>query len=238
MTVTDGRVARAERTRHAVIEAHIALIEAGELKPTGAQIAARAGVSLRALWANFNDLETLFAETGAELLRRQDSAFAPVPVDLPLGERIDAFCRQRAELLELMAPFARSSAMRAPQSERIRRNKLRHIARVVEEVDALFAAELTALDPSHRGRLVRSVAVASTWGSWVALRDVLGLPVAEATELMKHTVTALLSEAGSPALSEARPPALSEARPPALSEAGPPALSEAHPSEARRPASC
>lgn len=198
MTVTDGRVARAERTRHAVIEAHIALIEAGELKPTGAQIAARAGVSLRALWANFNDLETLFEETGTELLRRQDTAFAPVPVDLPLDERIDAFCRQRADLLELMAPFARASAIRAPQSKRIQRNRLRHIARVVNEVDELFAAELAALDASRRATLVRSVAVASTWASWVALRDVLDLPVAEAAELMKHTVTALLSEARQP----------------------------------------
>jgi len=91
-STSDGRTARAERTRHAVIEAHIALIEAGELKPTGAQIAEQAGVSLRALWVNFNDLETLLGATGAELLRRQDSMFVPVPPTLDLPERLDRFC--------------------------------------------------------------------------------------------------------------------------------------------------
>lgn len=93
----DGRSARAERTRQAVIDAHIALIRDGELKPTGAQIAERARVSLRSLWGHFGDLETLFSATGAELMRRQDDAHEPVDPSLPLAERIDRYCRQRAE---------------------------------------------------------------------------------------------------------------------------------------------
>lgn len=87
----DGRTARAERTRRAVIEAHIVLLRAGMLKPTGAQVAEQAGVSLRALWVNFSDLDNLMAFTGAEMLRRQDELFEPVPTHLPLAERIDRF---------------------------------------------------------------------------------------------------------------------------------------------------
>lgn len=63
-TRMDGRTARAERTRNAIVDAHLALIDEGDLNPTGERIAERAGISPRTLWTNFKDMETLFAATG------------------------------------------------------------------------------------------------------------------------------------------------------------------------------
>lgn len=193
--MVDGRSARAERTRRAVIDAHIALIRAGELKPTGAQIASRAGVSLRSLWGHFGDLETLFSETGAELLRRQDDADEPVDPTLPLDERIDSYCRMRAEALEFIAPFARSSEIRAPFSRELQRNRMRYFDRAAVDAQILFAREFDGLDEAVRNQIVQSMAIATTWPMWVSLRDVLRLPVPEAIEVMKRTVSALVSEA-------------------------------------------
>lgn len=193
----DGRSARAERTRRAVIEAHIALIRAGELKPTGAQIASRAGVSLRSLWGHFGDLETLFAATGAELLRRQDDAYEPVDPSLPLPDRIDAYCRQRAELLEFIAPFARSSEIRAPFSRELQRNRLRYFERAAGEAQVLFAREFEGVGSDVRRQIESSLAIATTWPMWVSLRDVLRLPVPDAVEVMKRSVSALVAEAAS-----------------------------------------
>ncbi|WP_455901113.1 TetR/AcrR family transcriptional regulator [Rhodococcus gordoniae] len=192
---TDGRSARAERTRQAVIEAHIALIRAGELKPTGAQIASRAGVSLRSLWGHFGDLETLFAATGAELMRRQDDAYEPIDPALPLDERIDAYCRQRAELLEYIAPFARSSEIRAPFSRELQRNRMRYLDRARYEIRALFADQLEGVDDAVRADIENLLGVSTTWPTWVSLRDVLRLSVPEAVEVMKRAVSALLMEA-------------------------------------------
>src|SRR6266542_3616203 len=48
----DGRTARAVRTRRAVVDALLELLAEGDLRPSGERIAERAGVSLRALWAN------------------------------------------------------------------------------------------------------------------------------------------------------------------------------------------
>lgn len=191
--VTDGRTARAERTRRAVVEAHIELLRAGMLKPTGAQVAEQAGVSLRALWVNFSDLDTLMAFTGAEMLRRQDELFVPVPPHLPLAERIDGFCRQRARLLEFAAPYARAAILRQQFSEELRRHRLRHIARVTDEVRILFARELSALDERRRVRLVYALGAAATWGSWAVLRDELQLGVDEATAVLRQSVTCLLA---------------------------------------------
>ena len=192
---TDGRSARAERTRQAVIEAHIALIRAGELKPTGAQIASRAGVSLRSLWGHFGDLETLFAATGAELLRRQDDAYEPIDPSLPLDERIDAYCRQRAELLEFIAPFARSSEIRAPFSRELQRNRMRYLDRARYEIRALFAEQFEGVDDTVRLHIENLLSVSTTWPMWMSLRDVLRLSVPEAVEAMKRSVSALLAEA-------------------------------------------
>src|SRR5687768_797780 len=116
----DGRTLRAERTRRAIVDAHLALLEEGDLKPTAERIADRAGVSLRALWTNFKDMERLFAAAGARLMERQLAEHRPVPSDLPLPQRIQAYTEQRARLLELIAPAARAARLREPFSAALR----------------------------------------------------------------------------------------------------------------------
>jgi TetR/AcrR family transcriptional regulator of autoinduction and epiphytic fitness len=189
----DGRTARAERTRAAIVEAHLALIAEGDLRPTGERIADRAGVSLRALWTNFKDMETLFEASGERLLAQQDAAHRPIPVELPLAERIDAYCRQRARLLQLIAPSARAAQMREPVSAQLRRNRLKHVERVRAEVEQLFAVELERAG-DHRRQLVHALVAASMWSAWSMLRDGLGLGVDEARAVMTRTVGALLAE--------------------------------------------
>ncbi|UYP18568.1 TetR/AcrR family transcriptional regulator [Rhodococcus sp. Z13] len=202
---TDGRTARAERTRRAVIEAHVDLIRRGELKPTGAQIAAKAGVSLRSLWGHFGDLETLFEATGTELMRRLDDAYEPVDPALPLDERIDAYCRQRAELLEYIAPFARASSLRAPFSPALQRIRLRHIERAKEDTMDLFADCFEGVDPAVRRQAENAIGVATAWPMWMSLRDVLRLSVPESVEVVKRAVAALLSEVSSTAPTRPEP---------------------------------
>ncbi|SCL71589.1 transcriptional regulator, TetR family [Micromonospora citrea] len=190
----DGRTARAARTRAAIVEAHLALISEGDLRPTGERIAERAGISLRTLWTNFKDMETLFEASGAEVLRQQDAAYRPISPALPLAKRVDAYCRQRARLLQLIAPSARAAQMREPVSEQLHRNRLKHIARVRDEVERLFAAELAQAGPG-REQLVHALVAASMWPAWSMLRDGLGLGVDQARAVMARTVGALLAGA-------------------------------------------
>ncbi|GLY22830.1 TetR/AcrR family transcriptional regulator [Micromonospora sp. NBRC 101691] len=189
----DGRTARAERTRAAIVEAHLALISEGDLRPTGERIAERAGISLRTLWTNFKDMETLFEASGEEVLRQQDAAYRPIPSTLPLAKRVDAFCRQRARLLQLIAPSARAAQMREPVSEQLHRNRLKHVDRVRDEVGQLFAAELAQAGPG-REQLVHALVAASMWPAWSMLRDGLGLGVDQARAVMARTVAALLAD--------------------------------------------
>jgi AcrR family transcriptional regulator len=187
----DGRAARAERTRKAIVEAHIALIDEGDLKPTGERIAERAGVSLRTLWTNFKDMETLFAAAGERIIQRQDEMYRRISPDLPLIQRVTEFCEQRTRILEMLAPQARASRLREPFSEQLRKNRAANIARVRDELAEVFATELE-LAGTGREQLLNALTVASTWAAWSMLRDELKLDVAPAREIMSRTLAALL----------------------------------------------
>ncbi|HVQ90647.1 MAG TPA: TetR/AcrR family transcriptional regulator [Mycobacteriales bacterium] len=190
----DGRSLRAERTRQAVVEALHALLAEGHLKVSGRQIAERAGVSLRALWSNFGDLEGLYAASYAHLLELQRAAYQPVPADLPLCERVAAFCRQRVRMLELIAPYARAAHLAQPYSPQLQRNRSVQIGHVRDEISALFRSELDAAGPG-RERLRNAVLVATTFNAWQMARDQLGLDADEAAGVMIQTVTSLLATA-------------------------------------------
>lgn len=189
----DGRAARAQRTRAAIVAAHADLLGEGDLKPTGERIAERAGVSLRTLWTHFAEMEALFYATAAEVLVRQDRQFRPVDPDLNLTSRIDLFCSQRANLLESIAPFARASQLREAYSPALRDYRSLHIRRVADEVDVLFAPELRHAGPAARAEFVAALVSATTWGSWELLRDHLGLGRARTEAVMVCTVAALLN---------------------------------------------
>lgn len=187
----DGRVARGERTRDAIVAAHTALLREGVLKPTGKRIAERAGVSLRTLWLNFGDLEGLLGATTDYWLAADEELRRPVDPALPLAERIELFCAQRTRRLENIAPAARSAVLGEPFSRALAESRRLHVARVERDVTVTFAAELDAAG-DHRAVLTKSLFIASSWPAWLSLRDDWGLDAAASTAIMRYTISTLL----------------------------------------------
>jgi AcrR family transcriptional regulator len=188
----DGRTARSERTRKAIVDAHVALILAGELRPTAERIADHAGVSLRALWGHFADMETLFAASAERILLAQDAAYRPVEEALPLPERIAGYCAQRARLLEQLAPAARAGQLKEPFSPALLAYRSRYVDRARAELTGLFAPELAAVGADREDVLAALITV-SLWPTWATLRDDLALDVDAARAVLTRTVAALLS---------------------------------------------
>jgi len=183
----DGRTARSERTRNAIVDALVRLIDEGDLRPTADRIAKLAGVSLRALWSHFADMETLFAASGQRILERRDASFAPIPADLPLAERISAYCHQRARLLEQIAPAARAAALKEPFSPALQHYRKLHVERVRDEVRVLFADEI-----GEDEEVLHALTSVSMWYHWDTLRTPMGLTPEQARATLQRTITALL----------------------------------------------
>ena len=190
----DGRTARAIRTRRAVVDALLALLAEGDLRPGAERIAERAGVSLRALWSNYADLETLYASAGQRQLEQQAELARRINPKLPLDQRVTALCRQRAQVLEFLAPIARAAQLREPFSAQLRANRTRQFQIARDELAHLFSRELTAAG-TRSGELLTALTVATTWPAWSVLRDDFELSVAAAQKTMARTVNALLSQA-------------------------------------------
>jgi AcrR family transcriptional regulator len=72
----DGRRLRSERSRQAIIDAMLGLVEAGVLVPTAQQVSERAGVGIRSVFRHFNDMESLFATADIKIREQYQGLFA------------------------------------------------------------------------------------------------------------------------------------------------------------------
>lgn len=183
----DGRTARSERTRNAIVDAHVQLIQEGDLRPTADRIARAAGVSLRALWSHFADMEALLSASGQRILDHRDASYAPISPDLPLAERISAFCHRRARLSEWITPAARAAALKEPFSPSLQRYRALHVERARNELAVLFAAEIDG-----NAELLASLTAVSMWNTWDTMRTPMNLTADQAQAALQRTITALL----------------------------------------------
>ncbi len=191
----DGRLARGERARAAIVDALLALIERGDLRPSAARVAARAGVSLRSVFQHFRDIESLFAAAATRQAERLAPLAGGVPDDGPLPMRLDAFVRARARLLDAIAPVRRAALLLEPFSAEIQTRLGAFRALKAAEVRRVFAAELARRPPAARRRLAAALIATASWTTWQALREHQGLSQDEARRALRLMLDALLRSA-------------------------------------------
>jgi AcrR family transcriptional regulator len=188
----DGRLARSERARAAVVDGLLALIEEGDLWPTAPRIAERAGVSLRLVFHHFADLEALFAAAAQRMMERVLPTLKPVPQEGPLEGRLAAFVAERTRLYERIGRVRRAALLQAPFSpviaERVRLS--RELKRA--EVQAVFRIELDAWREPARSELSAAIACAASFSSWEELRTHQGLASEQVAAVLTRTLRALL----------------------------------------------
>ena len=187
----DGRLARSERTRLAIVDAMRSLHHDGDLRPTAPRVAERAGVSVRTVWQHFEDLETLLVAAGQRDVEIARSFVAPIDPSLPLADRIALLVDQRARMFEAMAPPWRAARLHEPFSAQIRTNRdvLIQLARL--QLAEIFAAELA--DAPDAQVLLDALLVASSWPAWESLRSDLGLDVGAARQALTLWLSKLSS---------------------------------------------
>ena len=191
---TDGRLARSRTTRAAVVEALLALIEAGDLRPTAPRIASRAGVSLRSVFQHFHDLEALFAAAADRQAERLGPLMQPIAPNAPFAERLRRFVAQRARLLETLSPVRRAALLMEPFSNEVA-TRLRELrGRKRAEIEQVFATELAACPPAARHDLLAALDAAASYSTWHALRVHQELPVERARQVLAQMLTALLGD--------------------------------------------
>jgi TetR/AcrR family transcriptional regulator of autoinduction and epiphytic fitness len=186
---------RSYRTRDTVLNAFLALIEEGDLSPTAERVAQRSGVSIRTVYHQFDDLETIHQLAGERLFERVQQIPGGLDVTMPLSRRVDAFIRYRVAVYDLLHPLSSAARVREPHSPALRANR-DHMLRFGEQnVREVFDPELAPLAPVQARRLVAAISLATNWSAWYALLEELQQSRTEAIALMRATTRALLAQA-------------------------------------------
>jgi AcrR family transcriptional regulator len=190
----DGRTVRAERTRQALVEALLGLLDEGQPRPTAAEIAARAGVSERSVFQHFPDREALLEAVAREQYQRVVPTLVPVDSSLPLADRIDQFVAQRSRLYEQIGGVRRAGLLIEHESSSVagwiataRRQK-------AAEVERVFLRELEAAPADEREPLRAALVMTCSWSAWDAWRTHQRLSVSRARAALKAALIALLRQ--------------------------------------------
>ena len=189
----DGRKARSLKTREAIVDATIGLLDAGDLRPRAASIAARAGLSVRSVFQHFSDLEDLFVAVSDRQANRVAKLYAGTVYEGSLDDRVDTFVTQRTALYEVIAPVRRAAMLQEPFS-RIVASRL-ELTRVLHRLDLerAFGAELDAARAAGDSVLLEALVSVSTFMAWDEMRSRAGLDVDAARAAMRRSVFSLLS---------------------------------------------
>ena len=184
----DGRVQRSARSRARIAEALLELVQEGEPRPTGEQVAARAGVGLRTVFRHFEDMESLHAEVH----RRVEALIRPLVETPPSGhtleERLQGLLQQRAAAFERMAPFKRAGEIERWHSPFLQR---RHTD-MVRGLRANLRRALPEIDTAP-APLRQAVELLLSYEAWQRLRHDQGLGKERAQEVLRDSVLALLA---------------------------------------------
>ncbi len=187
---TDGRVARGEQNRGAILDAVYALVREGVLRPTAEQVAERAGVGARTVFRHFADMEGLYTEMVERIEREVAPLLEAPPPTGSIDERARALVRSRASLFERIANFKRSGNLQRLDSAVIRR---KHALMPRREREALLAAlpELASAPDAAR----EALDLVTSFEAWDRLRVDQRLGRERAEAVVEHAVLALLRSA-------------------------------------------
>jgi TetR/AcrR family transcriptional regulator of autoinduction and epiphytic fitness len=185
---------RSHRTRDAVLDAFLALIEEGDLSPTADRVAQRSGVSIRTVYHQFDDLETIHQLAGERLFARVQQITTDIDLAKPLSQRVDAFVRYRVAVYDLLHPLSSAARVREPHSQALRANRDQMLRFGEQNVRDAFAPELDALAPAQARRVTVAVSLVTNWAAWYALLEELQQGRNEAIAVMRATTRALLAQ--------------------------------------------
>ena len=191
--MVDGRSARRERNKIAVVDAYLDLIREGVARPAVTDVAERSGVSHRSVFRYFSDRD----EMARTSIQRQHERVGPlfqqrVDEALPLADRIGELIELRMRLFDTIAPSARLSRALASTQPIIQDELTASRAFLRAAVKRLFAAELAAMSTEDAADTLAAVDVLTSFEAFDLLRTDRGLSKPRTARVLRSTLIALL----------------------------------------------
>ncbi|MEM1154274.1 MAG: helix-turn-helix domain-containing protein [Pseudomonadota bacterium] len=183
----DGRRLRSERSRQAIIDAAMLLIEEGMLVPTAQQIAERAQVGLRSFFRHFADMDALFAAVDEQVRDSYESFFVGGDRDGTLRERLEQLVERRANGFENIRSLLLTSRAQLWRSEVLKKNYARGRRGLRKDLEQ-WLPELKSLPLNDQ----EAVDAITSFDMWHRLRHDQGLGKKQSIEIISRLLMELV----------------------------------------------
>jgi len=149
----DGRRARRNKSRQAVIEAMFDLVQEGKAPPEVEDIAERAGVSVSSVFRNFDGIGDLQHQAVQWFQKQFWHLFEVNDADEPLSDRLQSHVRSRVTMADEVGPLLRLARARAVDHEKMAGSTATVRAQMANQTRQRFANEIRQLSPAQAGNL-------------------------------------------------------------------------------------
>jgi len=190
----DGRRLRSERTKQLIIEAYLSLLRENPIvpMPTAAQIAERAGYSVRSVFERFPDLNKLRVAAADYGLAQAAALAPPRHVDGDRRTRIKSQVETRAGTCERGVPLWRVLVMSALEDNELKDRIRLARERTIERLEVMYRPELSCLPEKDRQYMLIALEAITDHESWARMRELHGMTFDEACAVWIDAIDRML----------------------------------------------
>lgn len=181
----DGRRRRSEASREKLVAAMLELVREGEVTPSAEAVAARAGVGLRTVFRQFEDMEALYAGMALRLGAEYADWLDPFVAADWRGQLAEMTAR-RLSTYERLIPFKRAADAHRHVSPTIQHNHRQTLACMRQRLVSLLPPDVAG-DPIRR----ETIDLMLSFETWLRLRLDQGLSPDEARGVVEAAVARL-----------------------------------------------
>ena len=188
----DGRRLRSMRTRQLVIEAYLALLRENPAIPTAAQVAERAGYSVRSIFERFPDLHALRIAATDYAFSLANSQAATTGFEGNRQTRLRLHVEMRARICAQWLPLWRALNANKGESKELEMRIQVIRGAVVNRIELMYHPELSTLKEPERRQTVLAIEALIDIESWARLSEFFGLSFKEGCTVWIWAIDRLL----------------------------------------------
>lgn len=175
------------------MDALLALLAEGHVRPSAEKVAERAGISRRALFNHFTDVEDLLATAAQRRIDQILPTLRPLPTEGPLGTRAAEVAENLCGLYARVAPVRRAALLAEPDSKVICDRMTLARAMHRSAIERAFERELRELSGIERQEQTAILVATTGFGFWDELVSRQGLSPAQAERAIHHQILSTLT---------------------------------------------
>ena len=188
-STSDGRLKRSVATRKKILQALTALTYEGFLSPTAEQVAMRADVGLRTVFRHFDDMDSLYREINTDLELKVQPLLKMRLSGATWQERVLQSIEIRSDFYESTAAMYLASQVHRHESAFLTQNLMDSARQQRDLLQRLLPAAV-----AKNSTLLNALDLVLSFETWIRLRREQGLALAQARDVMRLAVMALLAK--------------------------------------------